>query len=83
MGNLRIKPGCAAFRKVSTATGTFTVSHGLSFGTAWGTVDMYEVRVQEGTAQVTARASDYYTIIVTAAPCTTEVWPINYTFMGA
>ena len=63
----------------SASVGTFTVSHGFSFGTASGTVgsEMYCIKYPIGDAFTLPDTINqkYFQTVVTVAPCTVEVWP--------
>ena len=75
----RLVMGCVCFRKEISSVGTFTVSHGFSFGTASGTVgaSMYSIRVPFGVAHVISDtiAQKSFQAVVTTAPCLFEVIP--------
>ena len=76
--NLRGKITCPWHRWTSTAVGTYTVRHGLSFGTAEGLIGMYEVRVADGDAYVIDKNVDAYVCVIDVAPATLEVWSLGY-----
>lgn len=77
----RLVIGQVCFRKEISSVGTFTVSHGFTFGTAMGTVgaSMYRVEVPYGNAFVKPDTilQKSFTAIVTSAPCCFEVIPTS------
>jgi hypothetical protein len=64
----------ASFRQIATAAGTYVVSHGLSFGTAFGTVPLYNCRITSGDGYVTAKAADAFTLVATVVPCVVDLY---------